>query len=186
MYVETYTYEDYKKWEGDWELIDGVPLAMTPSPISIHQIISGKFYKELEEIIDECEDCFVMIEEDYIVKEDTVLKPDVAVVCNEDIYSFIKNTPKLIAEVVSPSTIKRDEKIKFEKSVNYPTIGAHLEYGFNGNKLNNLDLNKDYYTLAIGLEYKIFDGAKGKNDIQKSKIVCRQYCFRWYQTCKLG
>ena len=35
MYVETYTYEDYKRWEGDWELIDGVPLAMAPSPISI-------------------------------------------------------------------------------------------------------------------------------------------------------
>ena len=55
-----------------------------------------------------------MIEEDYIVDEDTILKPDVAVVCNEDIYSFIKNTPKLIVEVISPSTIKRDEKIKFK------------------------------------------------------------------------
>jgi Uma2 family endonuclease len=114
MYVETYTYEDYKRWEGDWELIEGVPLAMAPSPVGIHQIISGKFFKELEEIIEECEDCFVMIEEDYIVDEDTVLKPDVAVVCNEDIYSFIKKTPKLIVEVVSPSTIKRDEKVKFE------------------------------------------------------------------------
>ena len=114
MYVETYTYEDYKKWEGDWELIEGVPLAIAPSPVGIHQILSFSFAKLLEEIIDECEDCFVMIEEDYIVDEETVLKPDVAVVCREDIYSFIKNTPKAIAEVISPSTIKRDEHIKFE------------------------------------------------------------------------
>ena len=114
MYVETYTYEDYKRWEGDWELIDGVPLSMAPSPVGIHQVISGMFFKELNDLIEECDDCFVMIEEDYIINEDTILKPDVAIVCNEDIYSFIKNTPKLIVEVVSPSTIKRDEKVKFE------------------------------------------------------------------------
>ena len=25
-----YTYEDYRQWKGDWELIDGVPFAMAP------------------------------------------------------------------------------------------------------------------------------------------------------------
>jgi Uma2 family endonuclease len=112
MYVETYSYEDYKKWEGEWELIEGVPLAMAPSPVAIHQILSFKFAKEFEEIIEECEECFVLMEEDYIVTENTILKPDVAVVCNDDIYSFIKKTPKVVVEVVSPSTIKRDEIIK--------------------------------------------------------------------------
>ena len=114
MYVETYTYEDYKKWEGDWELIDGVPLAMAPSPVGIHQILSGMFYKLLEEVVEECEDCFVVIEEDFIVDEQTVLRPDVAVVCNYDIYSFIKTAPKAVVEVISPSTVKRDEHVKFQ------------------------------------------------------------------------
>jgi len=68
------------------------------------------------------------------------------------------------------NTKTMNEKIKFEKSVNYPTIGAHLEYGFNDNTLNNLNSEKDYYTVAVGLEYKIFDGFKSKNDIQKAKI----------------
>jgi hypothetical protein len=27
-----YTYNDYKDWEGSWELIDGVPFAMAPAP----------------------------------------------------------------------------------------------------------------------------------------------------------
>ena len=31
--VELYTYDDYVKWEGDWELIDGRPLAMAPAPV---------------------------------------------------------------------------------------------------------------------------------------------------------
>jgi len=114
MYIETYTYEDYKKWEGDWELIEGVPLAMAPSPVGIHQLLSFGIAKLFEEIVEECDECFVLIEEDYIVDEETILKPDVAVVCNYDIYSYIKNTPNTIAEVISPSTIKRDEHIKFE------------------------------------------------------------------------
>jgi hypothetical protein len=26
-----YTYEDYVQWEGKWELIDGIPYAMSPA-----------------------------------------------------------------------------------------------------------------------------------------------------------
>jgi len=28
-YLPHYTYEDYKHWEGDWELINGIAYAMT-------------------------------------------------------------------------------------------------------------------------------------------------------------
>lgn len=34
-----YTYEDYLKWDGQWELIDGVPYSMAPSPSFTHQYI---------------------------------------------------------------------------------------------------------------------------------------------------
>ncbi|MBU1668674.1 hypothetical protein KKC13_09655 [bacterium] len=37
--VEYYTYDDYCLWEGNWELISGVPLAMAPAPMINHQII---------------------------------------------------------------------------------------------------------------------------------------------------
>jgi hypothetical protein len=30
-YYTYYTYEDYLHWEGRWELIDGIPYAMTPA-----------------------------------------------------------------------------------------------------------------------------------------------------------
>ena len=159
MYVETYTYKDYKYWKEDWELIKGVPLAMAPSPVGIHQIISVNFSRMLDEIIEECEDCFVMIEEDYLVSENTVLKPDIAIVCNEDIYSFIKNTPKLIVEVISPSTIKRDEEVKFkiyeEEGVEwlilvYPEIFKVKIYHLENGKYKKIgDFTKGKFKLKI-------------------------------------
>ena len=29
-FIPHYTYEDYKQWKGNWELIDGTPFAMFP------------------------------------------------------------------------------------------------------------------------------------------------------------
>ena len=37
--VEYYTYDDYCQWKGDWELIDGVPLAMAPAHMIQHQAL---------------------------------------------------------------------------------------------------------------------------------------------------
>lgn len=31
-YYLRYKYSDYEKWEGRWELIDGFPYAMVPTP----------------------------------------------------------------------------------------------------------------------------------------------------------
>ena len=112
-YIEHYTYEDYKHWEGDWELIYGVPYAMAPAPVKRHQSLStsiaSQFYIQLEE----CKKCEVLIEEDYKITNDTVLKPDVAVVCNDLNPKYISKAPEIIVEVISPSTAKRDEELKF-------------------------------------------------------------------------
>lgn len=29
---ERYTYNDFRLWEGNWELVNGYPYAMSPSP----------------------------------------------------------------------------------------------------------------------------------------------------------
>jgi len=68
------------------------------------------------------------------------------------------------------NTKTMQKKIEFEKSANFPMIGAHLEYGFEDDKFNNIDNKKDYYTAAVGLEYTIFTGFKISSDIQKAKI----------------
>jgi len=64
------------------------------------------------------------------------------------------------------------KKVKMDKSVNYPTAGVHLEYGFDDNTLT-LSRDKDYYLLAANITYKFLDAGK-KQDLQKSKIQAQQ------------
>ena len=115
LVLETYTYDDYKQWEGDWELIYGHPYAMAPSPIGKHQFIMGRIIYQLNKNLDEleCNKCFVLGEIDYIISNDTVLKPDVALVCGE-LPKFIQKPPVAIFEIISPSTKLRDETTKKE------------------------------------------------------------------------
>jgi len=75
-----YTYDDYKLWEGDWELIDGIPFAMAPAPTRKHQSISGAILANIYEQIDEYQNCEVLSEVDYKISERTVVRPDVVLV----------------------------------------------------------------------------------------------------------
>jgi hypothetical protein len=37
-----YTYDDYVQWEGNWEIINGIPYAMSPAPSKKHQQLRYK------------------------------------------------------------------------------------------------------------------------------------------------
>ena len=83
-----YTYDDYKTWEGDWELIDGIPFArnssmMAPAPKIMHQGLASEIIYHLRDQIEECERCEVLGEVDYKINEDTILRPDVVFTCDE-------------------------------------------------------------------------------------------------------
>lgn len=41
-YVPRYTVEDHALWEGEWELWSGAPVAMSPSPDMVHQVLVGR------------------------------------------------------------------------------------------------------------------------------------------------
>ena len=111
-YLPHYTYEDYKLWEGDWELIGGVAYAMAPSPIKIHQKLMGEIFALLNDSI-QCIAVEVLISTDWKVYEDTVIRPDVSVVCGDENENFIAKTPAIVFEVVSPATARKDEGLKF-------------------------------------------------------------------------
>jgi len=112
--IEYYTYDDYKQWEGEWELIEGIAYAMAPSPMISHQAISSGISSELFTSTKKCKDCLVVVEQDWKIDEVTVLKPDIALICNETNLSHITKSPLIVVEVISKSTAKRDEKYKFE------------------------------------------------------------------------
>ena len=51
---------------------------------------------------------------DYYVADDTILQPDVLVLCQEPTKKYIDFTPSLVVEILSPSTALRDRITKFE------------------------------------------------------------------------
>ena len=109
-----YTYDNYQQWEGDWELIEGVPYSMVPAPAKIHQMLVGYIFSEIASNTDDCPNCEILIDEDWKLNSKTVLKPDVAVVFNDENPNYITKTPEIIFEVLSPLTAKRDEGLKFK------------------------------------------------------------------------
>jgi len=71
---------------------------------------------------------------------------------------------------LNTDTMKK--KIAFDSADEKPMIGTHLEYGMNNDTLNtpfNIDDN-DYYLVAIGLNYTLFDGDITKAKKEKARI----------------
>ncbi|MBI3599973.1 MAG: Uma2 family endonuclease [Nitrospinae bacterium] len=114
-YIPRYTYNDYAAWEGRWELIDGVPYAMTPSPIIRHQKVCVNIVVHLSRLLKDCGKCKVLNPVDWKIDEETVVQPDVSVVCEDVIEEkYLTNPPKIIFEIASPSTAFKDRNIKYK------------------------------------------------------------------------
>jgi len=122
-YLPHYTYDDYAHWEGNWELIGGIAYAMAPSPMFTHQALSSLIVQSIGESLKVCKRCMVVSEMDYKLADDTILRPDIALVCGQMAGAYIKKSPELIVEIVSSSSTIRDEKLKFslyqEEKVKY-------------------------------------------------------------------
>lgn len=111
-----YTYDDYATWEGEWELIDGIPHAMAPAPYPKHQKIVFRISKELDRHL-ECsnENCEVYVSPiDWKVNDDTVVQPDVALFCEVTEKQYFSKTPPIVVEVLSKATALKDVTSKFD------------------------------------------------------------------------
>jgi Uma2 family endonuclease len=109
-----YTYDDYRLWEGDWELINGIAVAMSPAPVRKHQSLAVEILYNLREQLDECEICEVLGEDDYKIGNDTVLRPDIVLTCGETHELYLTKAPEIVVEILSPSTAQRDENYKYD------------------------------------------------------------------------
>ena len=122
---ERYTYADYLEWDEKErvELIDGAPLMMAP-PSRKHQEISGEIYRQLANLL-RGKGCRVYAApfgvrlferaEDGPEDVDTVVEPDIAVICDPaklDKYGC-RGAPDMVVEILSPSTQRQDRFTKF-------------------------------------------------------------------------
>ncbi len=114
-YLPKYTVADYQQWQGDWELWQGIAVAMTPSPFGRHQQVSTKLAVALQNSIDAVAyQAVVLAEMDWIVAADTVVRPDVQVLCGPVPQRHVETPPAVVAEVLSPSTRQRDLSVKLD------------------------------------------------------------------------
>jgi len=127
-----YTYADYLTWDDDqrWELIDGVPYAMS-SPSRIHQHVLSQLTAEFVMYLrgKKCQaysapfDVRIGEEEQADNEITTVVQPDLTVVCDNSKLDErgCKGTPDLVVEILSPSTGKHDKQRKYQL---YQRIGV--------------------------------------------------------------
>ena len=119
-----YTYADYLQWPEDvrYELIDGVPYMMAPAPLIEHQDIAGEIFRQLaNQLIGKpCRPYIAPVdvrlprqnEADAAI--DTVVQPDVLVVCDPSRIDRrgVRGAPDWLVEVLSPSTAAHDQIAK--------------------------------------------------------------------------
>ena len=122
-----YTYADYCTWDDSerWELVDGIPYAMSPAPSPVHQEILMELSRQIANFLED-KPCKVFTapfdvrlnaegDNDY-----DVMQPDILVVCDTDKIDDkgLNGAPDMIIEILSPSTSRRDRTVKLNKYQN--------------------------------------------------------------------
>ena len=114
-----YTAADYLKWNDGqrFELLHGVVRAMSPAPSWTHQIISSNLEFEIKSYLRSKKRCQVVYAPvDVFLSDDTVVQPDIIVVCDPQKIEKrgCVGAPDLVVEILSPATAKLDWNDKFK------------------------------------------------------------------------
>jgi len=157
-YRPYYTYEDYCVWEGKWELIEGMPYAMSPAPIPAHQSVSVLLSFEFVKALKKCKNCKVFQPLDWKIGEDTIVQPDLLIVCDKIEKKYLDFPPILVVEILSPATASKDRGEKMElyqsQGVKYYLIAdpqfKKLEiYEFINTQYQPVSLNPETYPFIL-------------------------------------
>lgn len=143
-----YTVEDYMGWTDDTfrcELIDGVVYDMSAAPVVKHQETVSSLHFELMSFLRERHKqggggeppCLVLESPvDVVLTRNTVVQPDLVVLCNRAKIANGKNiqgAPDLVVEMLSPSTAAKDKREKYRAYERagvpqYLVIDPHEQY----------------------------------------------------------
>lgn len=112
-FFPNYTVADYQSWQGDWELLDGFAIAMGPSPFGRHQDLQAAFIEIIRPQLRAFKNEFhVLSEIDWIITENTVVRPDLVVLSGGIPEKHVESTPELVIEILSDSTAAKDRVYK--------------------------------------------------------------------------
>lgn len=95
-------------------MIEGMPYAMSPLPVPDHQRAALQLCILFEKALKDCKKCKVYPPLDWKMADDTVVQPDVLIVCKKIEKKYLDFPPVLVAEILSPSTAAKDRNIKME------------------------------------------------------------------------
>jgi Uma2 family endonuclease len=156
-YRPHYTYDDYCLWEGKWELIEGMPYAMSPAPNIRHQKTAAHLNALFFNALGKCKKCKVYQPIDWRIGDDTVLQPDLSVVCKPiNNNAYLDFPPELVIEILSPSTAQKDRREKFaiyqQQGVKYYLI---IDPAFNKIEVFEL-VNGNYEAVAVSPSFYSF------------------------------
>ncbi len=165
-----YSINDYRHWQGDWELINGYPYAMSPSPYSQHQLMASSFeftfQLALRELKADC-DCKLFHELDWVIDESNVVRPDIAIVCGPvEKKGFITHPPVLIVEVFSDATRMKDRNLKFRL---YESAGVkyYLMADPDSGKIEVFELTDNQYKEVPDLQvFSLHKGCEIRVDLE--------------------
>ena len=125
-----YTYADYVSWDDEnrYELIDGIAYMMS-APSEVHQRVLRKLLRPLDDFL-HGKTCEIFLPPFDVClnaagdKDDTVVQPDLIVVCDKSKLDGKRcnGAPDMAVEILSPSNRKHDTVWKFNK---YLQAGIH-------------------------------------------------------------
>jgi Uma2 family endonuclease len=140
-----YTYDDYKNWSDEWELIEGYPYSLMPSAKRKHHDFATNFVWVVRSLLfgKPC-NCRVYAELDWIVSSETVVRPNGMIVCGDLEEDYITTPPALIVEISSASTYLKDKNIKYKL---YETNGVkyYLMADVEKEKISSFELIEGAY-----------------------------------------
>ncbi len=140
-----YTVDDYRQWQGDWELWQGIPVSMVPSPFGRHSSATGKIVTSLNNAIATggCNET-TLVELDWMISADTVVRPDVVIVCGGPPERHLETRPEIVVEVLSETT--RDRDLTFKKRLyEAQQVPYYLIVDPDSSQLNGLKLDSGKY-----------------------------------------
>lgn len=110
--ISKVSYQDYFGWsdENRWEIIDGEPYLMSPSPRTNHQRLVTALWLAISQCLSgkPCEAFVAPL--DVKLSHYDVVQPDVMVVCDSQqvTEACIEGPPTLVVEILSPSSLRHD------------------------------------------------------------------------------